>query len=178
MKCPNCGRDVHGDICPVCGQRLQDENVPENPADRYSMKWHRFLMVVMIISGVAVILSGLSTFTGFEYSMEGVNTSQVYSAFPGLKGWDMFYGAALLFLGVFTFYVRNQLNQFRSRGPKLLIVLYFCSLIAAIVYIGAVSSMANVTPFTVETVAPLCVSAAFLVINSVYYARRKELFVN
>ena len=185
MKCPNCGRESDGGTCPYCGQKPEEGNAPENresapvnPADRYSMKWHRFLMVIMIISGIVVILNGLMTFTGFEYMQEGYDASEVYTRFPGLKGWDMFYGAALLFLGVFTFYVRNQLNQFRARGPKLLIILYFTSLVSALVYMIAVSSLLQVSPIMFETVAPLCVSAAFLVINSVYYAKRRELFVN
>ena len=113
--CIHCGAqmDDTSNFCPNCGTRCNDQNdmersvyqpyeepresVPEVRAEQYPMKWHKFLMVVMIISAVFTIINGISFIAGFEYSeyqftKYGANASMVYNAFPGLKTCDTFYG--------------------------------------------------------------------------------------
>ena len=184
------GRKTHGSSS--SGARCQDEasSVPNaykeiageeesrTPPPEYPMKWHKFLMVVMIIGAIFMIINGASLLTGTEYSRNGADAETVYRLYPGLKACDIFYGAVLIAIGVFEFIVRNRLNQFRQNGPFSLKILYGLSITASILYMLWFTSVTSSNAFTNSNLASLATSVALLIINSSYYAKRSELFVN
>ena len=140
-------------------------------------------MVVMIISAIFTIISGISYLAGFEYSeyqytQNGVNASMIYNAFPGLKACDTFYGVALIALGVFEFTVRNRLKQFRANGPGSLKIMYILSIAASVIYLVWASSATGINLLNSANLASLGISVLLLIINSVYYSKRSSLFVN
>ena len=166
---------------------------PSRPAgyDAYPMKWHRFLMVMMIIVGAGAILSGIGYLTGFVYTAVTDSTGstlitaeELYAEFPGLKGWDIAYGIAVIGVGVYEIFVRNQLRAFRKNALTLLLLLYAATLVINIIYvIGAASALGySVGDFLqdVDTSSKLQIfrPVLFAVINGVYYNKRKALFVN
>lgn len=199
--CIHCGAQMDDtcNFCPNCGTRCNDQNdmersvyqpyeepresVPEVRAEQYPMKWHKFLMVVMIISAVFTIINGISFIAGFEYSeyqftKYGASASMVYNAFPGLKTCDTFYGVAMIALGVFEFTARNRLKQFRMNGPGSLKIMYVLSIGACIIYLIWASAVTKINLLNGANLASLGISVLLLVINSVYYSKRSALFVN
>ncbi len=184
-KCVNCGAEMDDRerYCPQCGVILEDVyGIPETNSElqqeKYPMKWHRFLMVVMILGGVFTVINGINALLGSEYMGQGFTAEQVYYRFPGLKTADMLYGLAMIALGVFQFVVRSHLNQFRSDGPGMLKAWYIASLIINLIYILMASSALKVNAFDSSTIGTLGGSVFFLIVNSIYYSRRSELFVN
>ena len=190
--CSNCKAQIEDTsrFCRYCGAKCEDyngteepvyspvESPAEAPANSYSMKWHKFLMVVMVISAIFTAIDGIGKITGAEYRSEGLVAEQVYSAYPGLKNCDTVYGIALIALGVFQFVVRNRLNQFRANGPFSLKIMYVISIVAGVIYIIWASSVIGINLFNTSNLGSIGGSVAFLIINSVYYSKRSELFVN
>ena len=159
--------------------------------DAYPMKWHRFLMVMMIIVGIGAIISGVGYLTGFVYTAVTDSTGstlitaeELYREFPGLKGWDIAYGIAIIGVGVYEIFVRNQLHAFRKNALKLLLLLYAGTLAVNIIYvIGAASALGySVGDFLrdvdASSKAQIFRPVLFALINGVYYNKRRTLFVN
>ena len=186
--CRNCGA-TFGDeerACPYCGKKVEElaeseqqlQSIPALAEDRYPMKWHRFLMVIMLIGGGLAIINGISVFAGTHYRKMGFDAASVYNYYPGLKACDLLYGIAMIGLGIFEIYVRNLLNRFRAKGPKMLNRMYILSIAAEAIYLAAASSALEETVFDISNLGSLAGTAVMLVINNTYYSRRKELFVN
>lgn len=191
-KCPNCGAEMEeqNNFCPQCGSRCDNGQVPESPAyqpsegysgdgtELYPMKWHKFLMVVMIIGAVLTAISGISTMAGLQYRSEGLEASYVYAVFPGLKSCDMVYGIVLIALSVFQIITRNRLKEFRANGPYSLRLLYILSIAVNVIYLAWGSSVTSVNLFTSANLGNIAGSVILLLINNSYYNKRRELFVN
>ena len=196
-NCVNCGAEIEDQnkFCPHCGTSCENgqeivssestpiESVPEvqnepgPQSNPHSMKWHNFLMVTMIIGGILTILNGVNTMMGSEYISVGYDSAQVYRAFPGLKSCDIFYGIAMIALGVYEFIVRSRLNNFRINAPTSLKIMFVLSIMANLIYLAWASSVTGTSLFNSSNIGSLLVSVLFLIINSVYYSRRSELFV-
>ena len=196
--CINCGAEIEdrNKFCPHCGIRCESgeeneslvttpiESVPEarNESEQqiltHPMKWHNFLMVIMILGGIVTIANGLNTMMGSEYLSSGYNSTQVYRVYPGLKSCDTLYGIAMIAIGVFEFIVRSRLSKFRSNGPSSLKIMYVLSIIANLIYLAWASSATGISLFTSSNTGSLVASVLFLIINSVYYSKRSDLFVN
>ena len=140
------------------------------------MGWHKFLMVIFIIGGIISILNGITMLTGIQYSMQGADPDAVYSYFPGLRMWDYVYGVICIALGVFQIYVRNRLNGFYANGPKLLMIFYIVGIVTSVLYLFNASAIIGDAP--VESIGSVIVSVVMMIINYIYYRKRKELFVN
>ena len=192
-KCGKCGAVISDreDVCPYCGadyvEPAAEETVEsrpgetafqETPVNRHPMKWHNFLMVTMIIGAVLTIINGITSISGMAYTSQGLDASQVYSYYPGLRSTDLLYGFAAICIGVFQLYVRNQLHAFRQNAPGKLKILYIVSLAADIIDLDTVSSMLKVSAFDTSSLAMMGSTIASFIINTIYYSKRSDLFVN
>ena len=81
-------------------------------------------------------------------------------------------------IGVFELYVRNQLNRFRRNAPLMLRILYISSLAYNVIYLQTVSSVLKVNAFDSSSLLMIGSTAASFIINTIYYSRRSDLFVN
>ena len=190
--CVNCGAEIEekNNFCPHCGTRCESskeiersvlrpsQNTSESSTNASPMKWHNFLMVIMILGGIVTIANGINTMLGSEYLSNGLDSSKVYSAFPGLKSCDTFYGITMIAIGVFEFIVRSRLNQLRENGPSSLKTLYILSIAANLVYLAWASSTVNINLFNSSNVGSVLGTVLLLIINSIYYSKRSDLFVN
>ena len=135
-------------------------------------------MAMMMAGGVLTIIYGAGIILGTAYKRDGLDAALVYSSFPGLKSCDMFYGVIVIALGVFQFIVRNRLNQFRENGPRSLKIMYILSIAANLIYLAWASSATSISLFNSSNLGSIGGSVLLLIINSVYYSKRRELFVN
>ncbi len=198
ITCINCGAEIEetSNFCPRCGARcergkyiersvyvpttsvadIQKESETQNRT--YPLKWHNCLMVVMILGGIITVANGINYVMGLEYTGFDLYFMGAYKAFPALKSCNMFYGIAMIAIGIFEFIVRRRLNQFRENGPMSLKILYILSIAVNMVYDVWASSATNMNLFSYSSISSYSGIVILFVINSIYYSKRSELFVN
>lgn len=175
--CENCGSVMpsEGDHCFNCGAAVGDPN-PE-----YPMKWFRFLTrVVLIFGAVLIIILGVVDLLGLPYTMQGYDASLLYAKLPLLLLIDTVYGVLCLGIGVLFLICRSKLLRFRPSGPILLYISYALSILIPVVY--AVLSHFFLAPagtplVGLTEIAELTGMAAGIVLNVIYFRRRRHMFV-
>ena len=190
--CKNCGticEDFYK-YCPNCGNGFENNttrnDISDNPihtetkvySETHPMKWHSFLMVVMIIGAILTVISGITTITGTQYAQQGLDVYYIYHIYPNLKTCDAFYGLGTILLGVFQLITRNRLNRFRKNGPTMLKSWYILSILIQCLYLLSFSSITGIDTFNQSTITNLLGSLIMLLINGVYYSHRKDMFIN
>lgn len=150
---------------------------PEQP-----MKWFKFLIYFsLFLSALLNLISGIQMLTGAQY---GDEAELVYAFFGSLKTIDVIMGIVLLAIVAFTIYVRFRLSGFKKDGPKLLTVLYIAVLAWGILYIILVMSQLSdlgvgvgdiLTP---SVITNMLTSVVMVIVNKIYFDKRKHLFVN
>ena len=151
-----------------------------DPYRGHPMKWHKFMMVMMIIGAVITIFSGFSLAV-----VGGSYTEDVYAAFPGLETVTRIYGFAAIALGVFQIVVRNRLNGLRKNGPTSLMALYAAELVVDVYYMLRLKSiLSNHSALGYEVSSSLdplpriIAVVVIAVIEWIYYSKRRDIFVN
>ena len=134
-------------------------------------------MVVMVLGGIIAIVNGLNTITGMAYLQTGYSSSQIYSFYPELKSCDMVYGIITIAIGIFEFVVRSRLNKFKSNGPSSLTIMYVIAIVSLFIYLAWASSATKINMMTSSNLGSLVSNIIFLIVNGIYYSKRRELFV-
>lgn len=165
---------------PQYGQNPYGQNsygqAPYGQMYQKPMKWFKFLIYFALwFSCVINILGGIRIMTGGQY--EGAATL-VYAFFGSLKILDIVYGLASIALGIFAIYTRFQLAHFRSAAPKLVNILYICSAAASILYGFIASSIISDFSGVFSFIFSGILSAVMVVLNTIYFKKRANLFVN
>lgn len=148
----------------------------------HPMKWYKFLTCfALFFAAFCYAISALRLFCGTQY---GAQRDAVYSLIPGLRVLDILYGLVFLVLAALCIYARFQLAKFRKNGPSVFLLIYVISIVAGIVYmiVGSVMlSRFNVSfgdLIDSSTVSSFITSALMIVLNKIYFDKRKDLFVN
>lgn len=178
--CPHCGKaDEHMieaeqntfDVPEELSENQAPENMPFgemnqpqygrpfSPADLlkdspYPMKWHKFLMVIMIIGGIVNILIGLSIMLGYSFLL----------------------GIACVAIGVFQLVVRNRLQTFRKDAPNLLMIFFVVNIVLNIYSAFAIPTDAGETGISTQLIIELAATGAYAIVNWIYYNKRRDLF--
>ena len=186
MFCPNCGASVNdgNSFCANCGAPLSTANAQQPQyqqplAPEPKMKWFKFIIYFGLFAGALVnFLSGFSLLTGSIY--EG-DAELVYAFFDELESIDTLVGIALIALAAFGVFVRFRLSGFYQNGPALLNATYIAAIVISIVYLMGVSSVlgdfAEGMDFS-SYISSVVSSIAMVIINTIYFKKRKHLFVN
>ncbi len=212
MFCSNCGTlcaDGQA-FCPNCGNALQSANnqqtysqqqpqysqpqqpygqpMYQQPTIQYPMAWYKFLIYFALFAGAVLnAIGGILSITGAKYLYEGENISELYyEIFEGLQAVDVIYGIVCIGLAIFGIYVRVQLANFKTNGPKMLNTLYALVASTGLLYVISVNivvnnnslAVADTEDITVSAISSLIVSVIMIIANSVYFKKRQHMFVN
>lgn len=150
-------------------QQSQERNRPMR------MGWYNFLIYFALWLGSALNLwNGIQTATVLVY---GDNAAIIYGYLPSLRIVDILYGIFLLLCAAFGIYTRFMLAQYRKIGPTCLYVLYAAVTVMPLVYTALVGAILGANVFDADTLSSAAVRAAMLVVNILYFRKRKDLFV-
>ena len=186
-NCTSCGAPVKGSskACPYCNAVLQDETgegiaASETKAAEYPMKWHKCQLVFLIIGAVYSFAYGLFYLVGGKVlSVRGlVDITEYYIRYPGLITYYRFSAVINIAVGVFQVIVWKRLKEYRVNGPISLKIRYVLSIVLIMINLSWTSSILNTNLFSTRNCLGIIVSVVMLIINSSYYAKRSELFVN
>ena len=186
-NCTSCGAPVKGSskACPYCNAVLQDETgegiaVSEAKAAEQPMKWHKCQLVFLIIGAVINALIGIAFIAGGKVlTIRGlVDVGVYYSTYPGLENYYRFSAVINIAIGVFQVIVWKRLKEYRANGLISLKILYVLGILLNIINLSWASSAMNTNLFSAKNCWVIIGWVVMLIINSSYYAKRSELFVN
>ena len=167
------GWDPYGDNRPLSTGSDDPRNDPRG------MKWFKFIIYFQLFANAAVNgISALMTATGAQYQGQA---DKVYAALPRLRTLDLVYILLLLGLVVLAIVARMQLARFRRRGPLLYYLLQIANIAVAVLYLLAASAVSGVPLSQLDlsnTIVSLGLSLVMLIVNIIYFGKRKDLFVN
>ena len=149
----------------------------------HPMNWYKFLIYfALFASAVLNGLTAISYFTGGIYG--STSKDLVYRVFGNLKFVDIMMGVLLLAMAAFAIYVRMQLAGFKVSGPKMLYILYGASAVIQVIYTiivyvtiskyGNPGELINLS----TTFSSVAISIVMIVVNKIYFDKRRDLFVN
>lgn len=205
MYCQKCGNKIENPqavFCPACGTALgsQDEqyrsqatNNCQQAANAYAtdhtnssqqelpMKWYKFVIwVALIIGPVSNIGNAIRIITGEIYGSD-IDIPLLYETFPNLKSVNIVVGIMCIAAALFgVLYVRRQLVGFKSNA--IMLFLFYCviGLIITLIHTAASSAILGVSFSDIATqfIGQLVGTIVFVVLNYIYFNKRKHMFVN
>ena len=178
MICSYCGTDnqANSKYCSNCGKELVCEIIPEERSKKtFGLGWHKFMIYFSLFAGAILNLSqGVQLIAGVQY---GDLAEQVYNYYRGLKSVDVLYGCSLIVVAAFFVYTRFRLAAFKRGAPKLLTILYSCTILLTLLYLALVDSITGISMMDTSVISSIVGSVTMAVINVLYYKRRANLFV-
>ena len=144
----------------------------------YPLKWFKFLIYFSLwASAVLNTVNALNLFRGAEY---GEFKAAFYSNYPALRPLDYSFAVVCLGFAGFSIFTRFRLAGFKKNAPKLLLLLYIVSAAVSILYnllLKAVLGM-NVELDYVVITSQIITSVFMIIVNSIYFKKREDLFIN
>lgn len=202
MYCSNCGSLIlEGQYtCPGCGAYVgstaQTYNVPnQNIQQVYyqnnvqyaqpepGMKWFKFIIYFQLfLSAVSNIIYGFRIITGSHYGVTSKQLNYIYNYFDGLKTLDVCIGICVVLLGVLALITRFMLSGYKKCGPAMYIGYLIATIVISLVYMCAfyiiVTSVESAVSMSSDSYVSLVTSVILLILNIIYFRKRKHLFVN
>ena len=180
--CPNCGAE-YGEAAAAYQPSITEEYgwYPERPkkAEKVinsdqGMIWHRVLLFFLIVNAIWSIITGI----GYMNRYRDPEWIAFFKTVKGLQTYTVFCGVAQIAIGVFAIAVYNRLRRYKKEGPSSLKVMYIICIIVPMVlqvWQGRILPQSKIDRLTLLDIMK---NIIMLGINSTYYARRKNLFVN
>lgn len=142
------------------------------------MKWFKFLIYFGLFAGALLnLVNGSIQLTGEQY---GGYKEFVYSRFAALQAVDIIFGILLILLAILGVYTRFQLSSYRRNGPTCLNVLYIANIILSLAYLIAASVLTQINIVELggsSMIISLVISIFMVVVNTIYFKKRSQLFV-
>ena len=190
MICKNCGNNNADNVkfCSVCGTKMeaQPESVsaPVAVQSELSMKWYKCVISDGLLGGILLIIGGIALpilpFIFPDYA------ERYADVFPMLIFAVFGFSALALTTGIFALIAWYFLKNFKRYSLMLLNITYSLCAVAVCclgVYFRLVT-VKFVFPLYVELVPFILIGFAvvffpvFITLNSIYFNKRKHLFVN
>lgn len=190
--CPNCGAYVGstGQTYNAPNQNMQQgyyqNNIPytqQSVQPELGMKWFKFVIYFQLfLSALVNIINGFRISTGLHYGVTSRQLDYIYNHFDGLKMLDVCIGICIVVLGVLALITRFMLSGYKKCGPSMYIGLLIANIVIGFIYIAAfyfiVSSVSPDVSISGDTFITLETNLTLLVLNIIYFKKRKHLFVN
>lgn len=148
------------------------------------MKWFKFVIYCQLfLNALANIINGFRVMTGSHYDTTSKQLDFIYNKFDGLKILDVSAGIFMVILGVLALITRFVLAGYKKHGPAMYIGLLIANIAICIIYVaGASFIVSSVVPGASSvpeyTYITLVTNLTLLVLNIIYFKKRKHLFVN
>ena len=197
--CPYCGSQLEvqpaQETAPVRSEPYVTQEDPRTPPrydvipadplpadpmhDPRGMKWFKFIIYFQLFANALINLANAVTvLTGAHY--QGT-ADTVYAVFPAQHTVDIVYGILCLALAALGIYTRFRLSAFRRNGPGLYLGLIAANILVPVLYMllsSAVTGIPMASLLDVNGLASLAGNVIMLIVNKIYFDRRKDLFEN
>lgn len=119
---------------------------------------------------------------GMQYETEPEVTAElVYAFFKELKTIDLLYGIALIAFAVYMIVIRFRLAGYYKNGPAMFISAYVIALLINVAYYATVlivvPEAVEVATVVATIVGNVIGNGLMIVLNSIYFKKRKHLFI-
>ena len=143
---------------------------------RMGMKWYWF------VSRISLLLSAVNNIVvGTQYVMGqalGTQSADYYGKYPAMNVLDRIYGIVMILVGMYAFVVRTRLIRRKASGPSSLIRLYVISLVSSGIYIAVAMLATGTNLLTWDLILSVGISLLMILINRIYFDKRKQYFQN
>ncbi len=157
-------------------------NSPLSSTPILGMRWYNFVTKVQLwLAFIVVIANGLSQ---IATTLEGENEALI--TFPVWKTVNMLYGVSLICVAIVILRTRKKLVRFEKDGPQYYYFVCTALFVLPLLYPFMLCVSANI-PIVVmfegfianpSTISSAIVSLVNLVLNYIYFEKRKYLFVH
>lgn len=147
--------------------------------DPRGMKWYKFIIYVQLFANA--LLNAYNAYLYVTGELYGENKALIFSVYPSLKNLGLICGLCFAALAVFALLARQRLAHFRANGPAfyyLVIVANILLPIACLVATSTATGLALGDLVSSDMFTSFAVSLALLIVNMIYFGKRKDLFVN
>ena len=190
MKCFKCGADnLDGaSACAKCGSSLIKTE--------HKMKWYKLLVFFGLPASAALyFFMSFSRLTGLNYTysyngntVKGAEARDIILGMaPGLKTAEIFNGITYLILGLITITVWILLLKKKKIAPVSFYIFYGLSIVLSIVSLimslgvkpgNNIILSGSADSLKFGAIVSAVIGAVMLVLNIVYFNKRKDVFVN
>lgn len=200
--------DGNSKFCTSCGQEVILQNIPQRNTVRSAGKnnnrpvyyantnqsvemqqpansktvgmiWHKVYVVLLIIGAIANLGTGVQAITGSEYEKYQAGFKEVvYSMYTGLKTADTWFAISCFCIAGYQIFVAYRLAKLKLAALQCLITLHFYIIAVRILYSLVLSNATGQNWFEQSVFKQIWVYLLFGVLLTVYYFKRKDMFVN
>ena len=193
LYCHSCGESlpVAGlKFCPYCGTEYGPEERPAGDSEKpgcqpkkpgkikehrintYGMIWHRIVLFFVGIKAARSLLSGAAILRNYvDLDVSGFLVA-VRNLFLGI-------GVVRIAIGVFALICLYRLGKYMRSGPGSVKILYGMSIASALIFSTWLTSiLPNADTTSMGLYDTLLFDIVMIIVNSVYYGRRKDVFIN
>lgn len=177
--CTECGASFELSPFVYKEEAVSSGYVPPSLERHVSLLWHKLLVIVWSFGGFLGIVRGIIISTGSIYHLYGLEPLVVYSFYPKLDPVNTIYGFVRVALGIYQVYTFQDLRLFCKNSPRSMVIFFILYIISSFVF--QIASNAAVGRISDNFVLNLLLTAAlipYLIINIIYYRKRKDLFIN
>ena len=182
MICNTCGAELEegAKFCPKCGNPVGDAVNAPVQTQEVKLGWANFLSRFALWAGAVINLyNAIMMFTGLVYVSSGMTAAEVYEMFGApLKTVDMIYGVILLVAVVVAIIAALSIIKFKAISGKMVCLVYAIIVLSDIGYVAATTAILGLSTMTPGIAANMAIGVVMIVINTIYFNKRKHIFVN
>ena len=140
------------------------------------MKWYKFISYVQLpLSALGFLSLGTMLMTGGHY--EG-QSALVYAVFGSLKTVDIIFGLLYFALMAIAIFVCIKMNKRKKDAVKWYLTYLVVSIIASVLYMILVYAATGIFTGSGSIMVTLVTNIVMVVVNKIYFDKRKAYFVN
>ena len=138
------------------------------------IRWYQFIIwFYLYASAVLGLLIGVGEVTGVVY----LGMAEVfYTLYPMLQVVNIFFGVMQILLAVIALYIRRQLSRWKVMAPRFLLMYQVFCLVYYAAYLAGTSLVLGELAVDWLAGAYILLQLLLLVVNGIYFHRRKEMF--